>query len=820
MKCNMILSAEIDKLPVSEVFDSLNDSLKKQEITVLKAPPGSGKSTALPALFVNNDLCAGKKILMLEPRRIACMMVAQRIAYLLGDSVGNLVGWRMRGDKKISGNTRLEIVTEGTFTRIIQNDMELKEYGLIIFDEFHERNIHSDLGLALALDVRRNLRDDLGILVMSATLDIESLQKFLPESRCFECCGRMYDLTVEYAAERIPFENIVKTAFNTVVRILQNTESGNILVFLPGAGEIEKLSGLLKNIAGENCIIAPLYGALSRDAQQKALKKTLPGERKTVIATNIAESSVTIDDIQFVIDSGWEKRIAFDPRCGMDRLELQRIAASSAIQRAGRAGRTGKGTVYRLYTVFEFESMMEYPLPEVACVDLSNFCLELALWGCEAADLQFLTPPPAGNLEQGVTLLKELDLLDDDGNITAYGRNAAVFSGSCRLGRMFHAAKMLNLEILACEIAAMLEERSLPAVDLEHALEILRRNPTFSFRRNLDLLMHERRLTYRMQDCSYIGNLLLAGFPDRAGRKRRNSRNEYLLANGRGAVVPDDVESLNNEYIIAPVADMGSKTAVIYGAAVLDEKLLPENKMHFAFESCFDSRSGVFIIEKVKYFLKMAIERKMCTDFNENAFKEAVLAECRKRSIEAVFGCDDRDMNFLNRCNFAHGIEPDKYPDVSCEKLLADGKFTDYIDCSGHSLAALKKQSFMEIIKNFIGYEVLINLDRDYPERYVTPGNSSYRLRYESGCVVLSVPIAEMYGTSEHPVLGRKRIPLKIELLSPAMRPVQITVDLPEFWRTNWTYVRKEMKQRYIKHFWPEDPANAVPGKSIRRQHE
>ena len=399
----MILENEILKLPVTEVFDDLSAVLARGKNAVLKAPPGSGKSTALAALFLENDTFHGKKILMLEPRRIACMMVAERIAYLLGEKVGESVGYRMRGEKKLSSSTRLEIVTEGLFTRMIQNDMMLEEYGLIIFDEFHERNIHSDLSLALSLDVKNNLREDLSLLVMSATLNIDELRDFMFDADFFECGGRIFDTEIFFAAEKN--DDIVGAAFRQVMRILSETENGNILVFLSGAYEIQKLSLLLEKNVAENVIIAPLYGALSKDLQQKALRKTSPDERKIVVATNIAESSVTIDDIRFVVDSGREKRLFFDSSSGMDKLQNVRIAKSSAIQRAGRAGRTSGGKVYRLYTRFEYESMIDYPVAEIASVDLANFCLELAMWGSCADDLKFLTPPAAGSLAQGQKLL-------------------------------------------------------------------------------------------------------------------------------------------------------------------------------------------------------------------------------------------------------------------------------------------------------------------------------------------------------------------------------------------------------------------------------
>lgn len=813
----MILENEINKLPVTEVYDALASAIDRNTVSILKAPPGSGKSTALPALFLHNDICHGKKILMLEPRRIACCMAAERIAFLLGGKVGEKVGYRMRGETKISSRTRLEIVTEGTFTRLIQNDIELQDYGLIIFDEFHERNIHSDLGLALSLDVRKNLREDLSLLVMSATLNEVELCEFLPQAEYFECAGRMYEVEVKFASERIAFENLVDSAFFLLKKILAETANGNILVFMPGAAEIEKLASMLKNINDDSLVIAPLYGALSHDEQQKALKKTAGFERKIVIATNIAESSVTIDDIKFVVDSGWEKRLVFDNRSAMNRLELQRTAKSSAIQRGGRAGRTSAGKVYRLYTKYEYETMTEHPLPEISSVDLSNFCLELAMWGCRAEDLQFLTPPGAGALQQGITLLQDLKLLNEDGKITPLGAAIVNFPGSCRVGRMFHESEKLGLEVLGCEIASMLEEKVLNSTDLQTALENLRHNPTFSYRKNLNMLLQNRHLKYRQTDLSDMAKLLLAGFPDRVGKRRKNSLNEYQLANGRGAVISDAFEGKTGEYIIAPVLDSGSQQAKIRHAAVFDINLIDENDYHYCQESHFDETGGTFLTEKVKYFRKMVIERRLSGEFDLQSFRKAVQSECSKRSIEAVFGCDDDDRNFRLRCGFAHFSEPEKYPSVSEEDLSADEKFFEFQDVSVRSLGALKKISLKNMLKNYIGYEKLMTLDRDYPEKFLTPGGSNYKIRYTGKEAFLSVPVAEMYGTKVHPVLGRRKLPLKIELLSPAMRVVQITGDLPNFWRENWKYVQKELKQRYIKHFWPDDPASASPGKSIRR---
>lgn len=814
----MIKFDEISKLPAADIFDRTASALQNGGTVIVKAPPGSGKSTALIALLLEKDLFCGKKILMLEPRRIACMMVAQRIAWLLGENTGETVGYRMRGEKKISSRTRLEVVTEGTFTRIIQNDMELANYGLIIFDEFHERNIHSDLGLALSLDVKNNLRNDLSLLIMSATLNADELQNFLPQAEFIECHSFLYDTKIYHSPERIPADGIVNAAYCRIINILNTFESGNILVFLTGAYEIQKLCSMLEKLDMENLIIAPLYGALSRDDQQKALQKTDDDERKIVVATNIAESSVTIDDIKFVIDSGLEKHLSFDNNSGMDKLQISRIAKSSAIQRAGRAGRTSDGQVYRLYTIHEFEGMADYPEPDTACIDLSNFCLELAMWGCSADELNFLTPPSKGSLLQSVELLTELDLLDEQGKITALGRKICSFPGSCRVAKMFHAAEEKNLQILGCELAALLEERQLPSTDIRQSLEILRKNPTFSFRKNLDMLLTERRLKYIAEPLNNIGELLLSGFPDRAAKRRSGSLNEYQLANGRIAFLHDPIEGRAGEYIVAPVTDMNNDRVKISSAAVFDVNILPENKISTLSESHFDNNSGVFITESLRCFYKMVIERKKSNVFDESAFKNAVLAECRKRSLAAVFDMDKDDENFLNRCRFAHFSEPDTYPDISEEKLLEDGKFADFIDCTGHSLPALKKTSFKMLLKNLIGYETLFMLDNNYPEFYRPPGGAKIKIRYEAQDAVLSVQISEMYGTAVHPSLGKKHYPLKVELLSPARRPVQVTRDLPSFWHTNWQYVQKEMKQRYIKHFWPDDPANALPGGSIRKK--
>ena len=814
----MLLSDEICKLPVTEVCEDLIKNLASGATAILKAPPGSGKSTALPAMLLNENIFGNKKILMLEPRRIACLMVAQRIAYLLGEKVGETVGYRMRGEKKISSRTRLEIVTEGTFTRMIQNDMELKDYALVIFDEFHERNIHSDLGLALASDVKNNLRDDLSLLVMSATLNSDELRDFLPDAVYFECGGKMFETEIFYASERIADEDIVNSAFIRTMQILKEYNNGNILIFLSGAYEIRTLCSILEKHVDENVIIAPLYGALSKDEQQKALKKTVGNERKIVIATNIAESSVTIDDIKFVIDSGREKRLVFSSDCGMDRLQTVRIAKSSAIQRAGRAGRTSDGIVYRLYTIFEYEGTADFPQPEIACTDLANFCLELAMWGCKAEDLTFLTPPSAGSIAQAEKLLFELDLIDEAGGVTDCGRKVGNFPGSCRLGKIFYEAQKTGLESLGCELAVLMEERNLPASDIVQSLEILRRNPTFSYKCNLDLMLKEKGIEYQKSDANSAGRLIFCGYPDRAGKRRNGSLNGYQLANGREAVISEAFEGRDGEFIVAPLLDMGGRQTKIHAAAVFAPSLFPENKITYTNESYFDERSGKFITEKVKYFYNMVLDRKISNEFDEAAFKKAVLGECRKRSLEAVFALDEDDINFLNRCSFAHFSEPDFYPEMSIEKLLADGRFIDYADCSAHSLAALKKLSFRDILKNFIGYEIVYALDRDFPERYLTPGGSNYKIRYEAEDAVLSVPVAEMYGTKIHPVLGRKRFPLRMELLSPAMRPVQVTRDLPGFWKNNWSYVQKEMKQRYIKHFWPDDPANASPGRSIRKK--
>ncbi len=807
----------IGNLPVSAIAGELADALQNNKISILKAPPGSGKSTALAAFLIQKNLFPDRKIIMLEPRRIACRMVAERIAFLLGEKVGGAVGYRMRGEKKISSSTRFEVVTEGIFTRMIQNDMELNDYALVIFDEFHERNIHSDLGLALSMDVRKNLRNDLGLLVMSATLNEDELCSFLPEAEYFECGGVMFDTEIFYAPEKIPYREIVNAAYRAVVNILNESE-GNILVFMPGAYEIETLAEMLFQRVADNVKICPLYGALPPEKQQKAIAPSADGERKIVIATNIAESSVTIDDIRIVVDCGWEKRFSFNSGCGMNRLESCRISQSSAIQRGGRAGRTSSGRVYRLYTRHEFEGMREFPPPEIADIDLSNFCLELAMWGCKAADLDFLTPPAPGSLAQSEELLRELGLIDEHGKLTPDGYRVGNFPGSCRAGKMFYTAGKLGLEVLGCEIAAMLEQRKLVSADLQQSLEYLRHNPSKSYKKELEILLRERGLQYRCQDIERMGEVLFSGFPDRVGKRRQGSTNEYQLANGRGAVLTEAIEGRAGDFIIAPLLDMGDGRAKVSGAAVFDRELLTADKLHTVVESRFDGKSSSFITEKVLLFNKMEIERKQSSEFDAESFRKALVNECRKRSIAAVFELDEKDLNFWNRCRYAHFCEPENYADVSENKLLDAEDFFAYLDVSCRSIAGLKKVSFPEMLKNYIGYDVFFALERDFPEKYLTPGGAYFKIRYEENEAVLSVPVSEMYGTTVHPVLGRKKLPLKIELLSPAMRPVQITGDLPEFWRTNWSYVQKEMKQRYIKHYWPDDPANALPGRSIRKK--
>lgn len=814
MKYSENMIPAIAGLPVNAVLGELAAALRRERRAVLAAPPGTGKTTLVPGALL--DGFAGK-IIMLEPRRLAARAAAGRIAALFGENPGGTVGYRMRGETKVGARTRIEVVTEGVLTRMLQADPELTGVDVLIFDEFHERNLHGDLGLALALDVQGSLRPDLALLVMSATLDAGRIAAFLSNAPVIRAEGRLFPVAEHFGE---PFGELRRLAARTAaaVKHLLARENGNLLVFLPGAGEIEAAARLLTD-CGDDVLIAPLYGNLDFAEQERAILPPPPGMRKVVLATNIAESSLTIDGVRVVVDSGYERVNRFDPGSGMPRLELSRISRASALQRAGRAGRCEPGAVYRLYSEHDFRLLAEFAAPEICEADLAMVQLELARWGSAAGQLRWLDPPPEAALGAAAALLTELGVFDTAGKLTAAGRQLAELPVHPRLGMMLVEAAKLRLAPLAAELAALLEERDIapdaPGADLADRLRRYRGRPG-AYRRVTairDQLCRLLRIDFRALDIEPAGLLLSFAYPDWVAQSRGSLSPSYLLACGRGARLGEGDDLRRSEYLAVARLDRAGAEAGIRLAAHLSEADL---RLHFK-----DRIADVELIRFDRKRQRVTAERE--TRFGALVLNRAplgapppaaaarVLADAVRETGFHVLSLDPAALNLAHRVRFAARAEPGAFPDFSEAGLLDLLPELLLQNPEARSFDDLRRIDFRNLLATRLGFGLLARLDRDYPERFTAPTGSKLKINYDAEVPTLPVRVQELYGLNIHPALGNGRLPLKLELLSPAGRTVQITSDLPAFWKTNWELVRKEMRSQYPKHLWPEDPAAAAP---------
>ncbi len=797
--------SENEEYPVLSAFPELLEALKIHRRAILTAPPGAGKSTVLPLRFLQSTAITGK-ILMLEPRRIAARAIAARIATLLGEAPGGQVGYRIRGESCVSSTTRLEIVTEGMLTRKLQSDPELPGVELVIFDEFHERSLAADLGLALTLDAADGLRPDLKILVMSATLAVPAIAVAMGNAPCITATGRAFPLDVSFGEPTRP-EAMCRTVAAAVRRALAENAAG-VLAFLPGAREIARTAAFLQGTLPEGVSLHPLHGGLDAREQDKAIAPPSPGERKVVLATNVAETSLTLRGIDYVVDSTWERRMLFDPCSGLSRLELGRIARSSAEQRAGRAGRTGPGRVFHACSHREYQALPPAREAEILSADLAPLALEIAEWGTPAGNLRWVDPPPPAMLFAGEALLCELGALRD-ASLTRLGRELARLGVHPRLGTMLLKAQERGFAPLAAELAAILEERDIlfnaPSVDLRLRLARLRSNPG-AYRASVQLRDQLLRLIggvrYVEQNGNEAGLILAFGFPDRIGRSRSRHGGQYLLSGGRGAELPRADDLAAEEFLVVPRLDGGGATGRIQLAAPLTEKELLETFGEQLTENDdvrWDAESQrTTAFRETKLGALVLASRRIAPPPEEA--QKILAAELRKRELHEWV--NDESLRYLERLRFAARNAPETYPAAGAEYLLAA------LPIDAKSLADAQSIDW----KTQLGHPLAAKLERDFPERFTAPTGNRLRIDYSGDAPSLSIRVQELFGLARHPAVGMGgRFPLKLELLSPAQRPVQITADLPGFWAGSWALVRKEMKSRYPRHEWPEDPASALP---------
>jgi ATP-dependent helicase HrpB len=805
-------------LPVDEALPGLCAALSKGRNAVLVAPPGAGKTTHVPLAFLREPWVRSGKILVLEPRRLAARAAASRMAFLLGEKVGETVGLRVRFDTKVSRRTQIEVMTEGVFTRALLDDPELKGVAAVLFDEFHERSLDADLGLALALDAQRGLREDLRILAMSATLDGARVAKLLGEAPIIESKGRAFPVKTRYLGRdaRAPIDRQMTDA---ILRVLGD-EDGSVLAFLPGASEIRRTANLLsEKISDRGTHIAPLYGTLDARVQDEAISPAPRGERKIVLATSIAETSLTIEGVRVVVDSGLSRVPRFEPSVGLTRLETVRVSRASADQRRGRAGRTEPGVCYRLWSEPETNSLAPFTTPEILAADLTNLVLDLAVWGVsDPVSLSWLNPPPAPALSEARILLRELGAIGEDGRITEQGKKLARFPLHPRLAAMVVEAAEEDKALLAAEIAAVVSERGLGGdnTDLSNRIEQFRRD-------NSSRAEEARRLAknwaeaaggeIRNSPAAGAGVLLALAYPDRVAKARAGKPGEFLLANGRGAAM-EAANSLAKEPMLAVAEIAGAASG---GRILLAAKLVEKDfEAHFkdriaeATEVAFDPAAMAVRARAVRcYGAILLADHPRKLEPNEDTAR--ALAEGIAKAGLRRLPWSKAIEQWLTRVRFMRRVEGDPWPDLSDQHLAATigDWFAPYL-IDKTSLAEISGDTLSTALHALLPPDLARRLNKETPTHFTAPTGSQFAIDYETDEPAVSIRVQELFGTATHPMLGGK-IPLTFHLLSPAHRPIQTTKNLPAFWQGSWAEVRRDMRGQYPKHPWPENPLEAPP---------
>ena len=804
-------------LPVAAVVPELLTALDASPQVLLTAPTGAGKSTWLPLRLLEHGGIKGR-IILLEPRRLAARNVAQRLAELLNEKPGETVGYRMRAQSCVGSQTRLEVVTEGVLTRMIQRDPELTGVGLVILDEFHERSLQADLALALLLDVQQGLRDDLKLLIMSATLDNGRLQQLLPDAPMIISEGRTFPVERRYQplAAHLRFDEAVAIATAELLR----HESGSLLLFLPGVGEILRVQEQLATRVGGDVVLCPLYGALTLAEQRQAILPAPQGKRKVVLATNIAETSLTIEGIRLVVDCAQERLARYDARTGLTRLITQRISQASMTQRAGRAGRLEPGICLHLLAKEQAERAAAQGEPEILQSDLSGLLMELLQWGCtDPEQLNWLDTPPAINLQAAKRLLQMLGALEGD-RLSARGHKMAALGNDPRLAAMLVSTKNDDEAASAAKLAAILEEPPRGgSTDL--AVAFSRNQPAWQ-QRSQQLL---KRLNVRsgQPDIALLPLLLAQAFADRIAR-RRGQEGRYQLANGMGAMLDADDALGRHEWLIAPLLLQGSASpdARILLALPLDIEALMQTCPELLQQSDtieWDEAQGTLKALRRSRIGQLTVKVQPLAKPSEEELHQAMLNGIRDKGLSVLNWTPEAEQFRLRLQCAANWLPEYDWPAVDEDSLLKTLERWLLPHMSGvHSLRALKALNVGQALRGLLDWSMLQRLDSELPAHYTVPTGSRIAIRYhEDNPPVLAVRMQEMFGEANTPTIAQGRVPLVLELLSPAQRPLQVTSDLSAFWQGSYREVQKEMKGRYPKHVWPDDPANTAPTRRTKK---
>jgi ATP-dependent helicase HrpB len=832
--------------PIKEALPALARALAERRSVLLEAPPGAGKSTIVPLVLRASAWLEDQKILMLEPRRIAARAVAGRMAHLLGETVGKSVGFRTRLETRVSRDTRVEVVTEGILTRMLQDDSELTGIGCVIFDEFHERSLNADLGLALCIESQQTLREDLRLVVMSATLDLAPIAKLLGDAPIVTSRGRSFEVTTQYIPRRPDIHLEHQTA--QVVRTALREHEGDVLCFLPGAAEIRRLQrALADNDPDPRLLVLPLYGELEGAAQDAALVPAAAGRRKIVLATSIAETSLTIEGIRIVVDSGLRRYAEFDPATGMSRLVTGKVSQAAADQRRGRAGRLSAGHCYRLWSEGMQASLAPQTAPEILHADLAPLALELSCWGAvDAASLSWLDAPPAAPLAQARDLLRQLEAIDSAARITPHGRMLEKLGTHPRLAHMLVKAREHGAAHLACDLAAILSERDILRTvagggardaDLRLRVAVLRgdsRDLPPGLNVDSRALKHaarnsehwRRTLAQGRADSvdphQWTGILLAWAYPDRIGRSRGDG-GRYLLANGRGARFGEPQALSKAEFIVAAELDGAEREARIFLAAPIASTDIDE---HFSAhilehsETVWDDREQAVRARRERRLGAIVLNSTEIRDPEAQALQDAALSGLRKLGIGGLpWTSQLRQWQARVLLMRQHAVPaPEPWPDLSDAALEAslDAWAPPWI------AGVTRREHFARIdlvnaLRSRLSYAQAAILEREAPTQFTVPSGSQIPIDYLDGEIpTLSVRLQEMFGLSQTPSVAAGRLPLLLKLLSPARRPVQITRDLVSFWNRGYHEVKKDLKGRYPKHYWPDDPYAAEPTRRAR----
>jgi ATP-dependent helicase HrpB len=816
-----------DVLPIEPVLPELRQALATAPGAVLQAPPGAGKTTRVPLALMDEPWVAGRRIIMLEPRRLAARAAARRMAEVLGEEPGGTVGYRIRQETRVSAATRIEVVTEGVLTRMLLSDPALEGYGLVIFDEFHERSIHADLGLALTLQARAILRPELRVLVMSATLDGGPVAALLGHAPIVTSEGRSFPVETHHLTVR---EGIrLEAAVAGAVRDAIAEDRGDVLAFLPGAAEIRRTEALLPGLAAE---VIPLHGMLPQALQDRALRPHPAGRRRVVLSTSIAETSLTIDGVRVVVDSGLARVPRYSPRTGMTRLATVRVSRASADQRRGRAGRQGPGVCYRLWGAHEDHALLAHGTPEILEADLAPLALELAAAGVAApAELAWLDPPRPAALAEARALLTQLGALDDEGRITPHGHGIRELSLHPRLAHMVVAGRSLGAGGLACELAALLSERDVvrhqvgaPDADLDLRLDVLR-GAVERADVDRDAL---RRVRAEARLCGQPGTdvpvstgvLLALAYPDRIAQRRPGAAGRFRLRNGLGAFLDPQALAKADHLVAAELDGRPRQSRIFLAARITRDEIEAHFANQIAIEDVleWDAAARAVVAVRRRRLGALVLQEAALHDPDPEAVTSTFLEGVRR---QGVAGLPWNGPAKLLRARLAFLRRLDgRWPDVSDAALDAglERWLRPWVE-GLRQLADLGRIDLEQALRQMVPWERRNDLERLAPSHVQVPSGSRIQVDYtDPAAPVLAVRLQELFGAAETPAVGAGGVPLTLHLLSPAGRPVQVTRDLAGFWRTTYFDVRRDLKARYPRHPWPDDPRSAEPTRHAKRR--